>query len=87
MMIRVDMRRLGFSSINQYAIGNTNNDYSNHIAIFSKIHYSRKHYEIANLNIQVKSNKHLKNKSDPENKSDREKLYTKLLEMKDGKNK
>lgn len=81
MMIRVDMRRLGFSSINQYAIGNTNNDYSNHIAIFSKIHYSRKHYEIANLNIQVKSNKHLKKESD------REKLYTKLLEMKDGKNK
>ena len=93
MMIRVDMRRLGFSSINQYAIGNTNNDYSNHIAIFSKIHYSRKHYEIANLNIQVKSNKHSENesdsenKSDPENKSDREKLYTKLSEMKDGKNK
>lgn len=85
MMIRVDMRRLGFSSINQYAIGNTNNDYSNHIAIFSKIHYSRRHYEIANLNIQVKSNKHLKKESDPENKSDREKLYKKLLEIKDGK--
>lgn len=76
MMIRVDLRRLGFSSINKYAIGSTNADYSNHIDIFSKIHYSRRHFEISSLNIEVSGNEHLKTDSNREN------LYNELNKMK-----
>lgn len=54
MMIRVDMRLLGFDTINNYAIGNENSSYSNSISIFSKIKAARLHNEISNLQINIK---------------------------------
>ncbi len=53
-MIRVDMENLGFNSINKYAIGDeTNQRYSNTIAMFSKISFARMHTEIAGLQIRI----------------------------------
>ena len=53
-MIRVDMENLGFDSINKYAIGDeTNQRYSNTVAMFSKISFARIHTEIAGLQIKV----------------------------------
>ena len=53
-MIRVDMENLGFDSINKYAIGDeTNQRYSNTIAMFSKISFARLHTEISGLQICV----------------------------------
>lgn len=54
-MIRVDMENLGFDSINKYAIGNNENSrYTNAVAMFSKISFSRLHTEISSLQIKVK---------------------------------
>ena len=53
MMIRVDMENLGFDTINNYAIGNEDKDYTNHIPMFFKIATARRNQEIANLRIQV----------------------------------
>lgn len=54
-MIRVDMKNLGFDSINKYAIGDENNSrYTNTIAIFSKISFARLHTEVSSLQIKVK---------------------------------
>ena len=62
-MIRVDMKSLGFGSINKYAIGDEENSkYTNKIAMFSKISFARMHNEISRLQIQVR------NESDPDNK-------------------
>ena len=56
-MLRVDMKNLGFNSINKYAIGEeTNSNYTNKIAIFSKINYARMHNEISNIQIDLKRN-------------------------------
>lgn len=53
-MIRVDMENLQFESINKYAIGGEdNNYYTNHISMFEIIKYSRLHFEIANIQIQI----------------------------------
>lgn len=53
-MIRVDMENLGFDTINKYAIGDeTNQRYTNAIAMFSKISFARMHTEIAGLQIRV----------------------------------
>jgi len=53
-MIRVDMENLGFDSINKYAIGDeTNQRYSNKIAMFSKISFARVHTEISGLQIRI----------------------------------
>jgi len=48
-MIRVDMKNLGYDTINKYAIGEWNDDYSNVIPMFSKIIFARSHREIANV--------------------------------------
>lgn len=56
MMIRVDMRQLGFDTINCYAIGDETKDYSNQIAFISKIVHARKHTEISHIKIYVKEN-------------------------------
>lgn len=62
-MIRVDMKSLGFGSINKYAIGDEENSkYTNKIAMFSKISFARMHNEISRLQIKVRK------ESDPDNK-------------------
>lgn len=54
-MLRVDMDRLGFDSVNKYAIGEYGNtQYSNNIAMFTKICNARLHSEIANLQIRLR---------------------------------
>lgn len=53
MMIRVDMENLGFDTINNYAIGNEDKDYTNSIPMFFKIATARNSQEITNLRIQV----------------------------------
>lgn len=54
MMIRVDMKHLGFATINRYAIGGENNErYSNAMPMISKISYARKHTEISGIKINV----------------------------------
>lgn len=54
MMIRVDMDNLGFDTINNYAIGNIDNDsYTNHIPMFFKIATARKNSEITNLRVDI----------------------------------
>lgn len=53
-MIRVDLRSLGFASINKYAIGGENNSsYTNKIPMFSKISFARLHNEISSLSIKL----------------------------------
>ena len=54
MMIRVDMKNLGFDTINNYAIGNEDKDYTNRIPMFFKIVTARSNQEITNLRISVK---------------------------------
>lgn len=53
-MLRVDMKNLGFDSINRYAIGDKNSRYTNIIGIFSKISLARMHHEISSLQINVR---------------------------------
>ena len=53
-MLRVDLRSLGFASINKYAIGGENNSsYTNKIPMFSKISFARLHNEISSLSIKL----------------------------------
>ena len=75
-MIRVDMENLGFDSINKYAVGDeTNQRYSNTIAMFSKISFARVHTEIAGLQIRILRN------SGSAASDNWNWLYTKLKEM------
>ena len=54
MMIRVDMRHLGFDTINNYAIGNSDKEsYTNRVQMFYLISTARSHSEICNLKIDV----------------------------------
>ena len=53
LMIRVDMRNLGFDSINKYAIGEANGMFSNVVPLFSRIALARMHTEISNIQIKV----------------------------------
>lgn len=53
MMIRVDMENLGIDTINNYAIGSDDKDYTNSIPMFFKIATARNNQEITNLRIQV----------------------------------
>lgn len=55
-MLRVDMRSLGFDSVNNYAIGNEK-AYTNTEPVFMKINLARKHEEISALRIEVKEAK------------------------------
>ena len=48
MMIRVDMDKLGYDTINNYSIGEWNDKYTNHIPIFYIIKKARIHTEISN---------------------------------------
>ncbi len=75
-MIRVDMENLGFDSINKYAVGDESNQrYSNTIAMFSKISFARMHTEISGLQIKV-----LRPNDAPASKKWNS-LYMKLKEM------
>ena len=52
LMIRTDMEKLGYDTINNYSIGyDPRNVYTNHYPMFFLIKKARKHTEIANLNI------------------------------------
>lgn len=53
-MLRVDLKNLGYDSINKYAIGDSSNSkYTNRIEMFSKISFARLHNEISSLQIKV----------------------------------
>ncbi|MGL5258751.1 MAG: DUF262 domain-containing protein [Lachnospiraceae bacterium] len=61
-MLRVDMSNLGFSSINKYALGMGDNDYTNHYPMISIIERARVHTEIANILIRIqRETDHAKN--------------------------
>ncbi len=48
------MERLGFDSVNKYAIGGEDEQkYSNHICVFKKIIRARLHNEIANIHVEI----------------------------------
>ena len=53
MMIRVDMDNLGMDTINNYAIGNKDKNYTNLIPMFFNIATARSNREIANIKIQI----------------------------------
>lgn len=50
-MIRTDMQHLGYDTINKYAIGEYNSQYSNNLPVFSLIANARKHADISNLTV------------------------------------
>lgn len=53
-MLRIDIERIQWSSVNLYAIGNnTNESYTNGIPMFSKISLARLHNEITGLQVRV----------------------------------
>lgn len=55
MMIRVDMRSLGFDTINRYAIGEGDKDkYSNVKPVIYCIAYARRHTEISGMRIEMR---------------------------------
>ncbi len=51
--LRQKLTRLGFISIDKYAVGDSGNNYPNQIAMFKRIALARNHNEIANLQINV----------------------------------
>lgn len=51
-MIRTDMQHLGYDTINKYAIGEYNSQYSNNLPVFSIIANARKHADISNLTVE-----------------------------------
>ena len=54
LMLRIDMKNLGFDSVNKYASGDFNFDkYTNHIPMFSLISNARFHTDISNLLITI----------------------------------
>ena len=52
-MLRMDLHNLGAESVNKYAVGEWSGNYTNYIAVFSKISLARLHTEIGNLQIAV----------------------------------
>lgn len=61
-MLRVDMNNLGFASINRYALGMEDNEYTNQYAMFSLIRRARIHTEISNILIKIqRDTNHAKN--------------------------
>lgn len=51
-MLRIDLKRLGYDSINKYAIGEMSYKYTNGIDMFSKIYNARLHNEISNMQVR-----------------------------------
>jgi hypothetical protein len=52
--VRVDVHTLGRDTINKYAVGERNDQYSNFIPMFSRISLARKHTDISNLQVNIK---------------------------------
>lgn len=52
--VRVDVHTLGRDTINKYAVGEWNKQYSNFIPMFSRISLARKHTDISNLQVNIK---------------------------------
>jgi ribosomal protein S8 len=73
-MLRVDRMSLSYSSINNYAVGESN-DTTNNIAMFYEITRARTHNQIANMSINIKRND---NKAKKESWQD---LYEKIREL------
>lgn len=79
-MIRVDMEKLGYDTINKYAIGGEgNSNYSNHIPMFRTILMARRHTDISNLIIEINQSSGVL-----EAKGDRWKLQKILRKIKEG---
>ena len=79
-MLRVDMEHLGLDSINNYAIGDSNNKYTNHISMFSKINRARLHTEISCLTIETEITKTFEKKKDG-SKDKREVLHNTIQKI------
>lgn len=75
MMIRVDMDNLGMDTINNYAIGNKDKNYTNLIPMFFNIATARNNREISNMKVQIIRNPN-KEKSDAW-----ENLYQSLMSL------
>ena len=56
MMIRVDMDNLGMDTINNYAIGNKDKNYTNRIPMFFNIATARSNREISNMKVEINRN-------------------------------
>lgn len=56
-MLRVDMPRVGYDSINKYAKGEENKLYSNNIPMFNLIKNARLHTQIENIQLNINENK------------------------------
>lgn len=54
MMVRVDMKNLGFDTINRYATGIEDDKYSNVNPIISMIVYARRHTEISGMRLDMR---------------------------------
>ena len=54
MMVRVDMKNLGFDTINRYATGIEDDKYSNANPIISMIVYARRHTEISGMRLDMR---------------------------------
>lgn len=78
-MIRIDMEALGFDTINKYALGETQDKYSNSIPMFRKIKNARSHHEISGLQIAVASAKDCKDTNDERRMVQRE--LSKLMSL------
>ncbi len=63
-MIRIDMEALGFDTINKYALGESQDKYSNAIPMFRRIKNARSHLEISGLQIAVASAKDCKDSNE-----------------------
>lgn len=62
-MLRIDMNNLGYLSVNRYALGMQEEEYTNQYAMFAIIERARVHTEVSNLLISVKRDTgHAKNK-------------------------
>ena len=53
MMIRVDMDNLGMDTINNYAIGNKDKNYTNRIPMFFNIATARSNREISSMKVEI----------------------------------
>lgn len=51
-MVRVDMVSLGFDTINKYAIGESNDRFTNVVPMFARIARARSHSDVANIPIR-----------------------------------
>ena len=76
-MLRMDMSRLGFDSVNKYAIGEPNSLCTNKIAVFSIIRNARRHQDISRLLVGIK----LKEKAEEKNNNIRKNLYEQFKEL------